>query len=155
MSHIIIATNQSATTTTVSFTVTGESGTTGFSNITIPKSAIAYGTTPQIYINNKPAQNQSYTQDTNNYYVWYTIHFSTQQISIVFTTASPSNHTAQLSLPLEAIYEIGAAVAIVAILAGILVLRNHVKGKAKNIRPRGIALSIYHCSTRRATIKNW
>jgi hypothetical protein len=30
----------------VSFTVTGESGTTGFSNITIPKSAVPYGTTP-------------------------------------------------------------------------------------------------------------
>jgi hypothetical protein len=56
--------------------------------MTIPKSAIAQGTTPKIYIDNQLAASQGYTQDTNNYYVWYTTHFSTHQISIVFTTAS-------------------------------------------------------------------
>jgi hypothetical protein len=56
----------------VSFTVTGESGTTGFSNITIPISAVPYGTTPTIYIDGQQASNQGYTQDSNNYYVWYT-----------------------------------------------------------------------------------
>ena len=64
MSNVTIATNQSAKTTTVSFTVTGESGTTGFGNITIPKSAVPYGTTPTIYIDGQPAQNQGYTQDS-------------------------------------------------------------------------------------------
>ena len=72
MSNATIATNQSANTTTVSFTVTGESGTTGFGNITIPISAVPYGTTPTIYIDGQPAQTQGYTQDSNNYYVWYT-----------------------------------------------------------------------------------
>ena len=95
MSNVTIATNQSATTTTVSFTVTGENGTTGFGNITIPISAVPYGTTPTIYIDGQPAQNQGYTQDTNNYYVWYTTHFSTHQISIVFAgTASPATSSA-------------------------------------------------------------
>jgi hypothetical protein len=117
MSSVTIATNQSASTTTVSFTVTGESGTTGFGNITIPISAVTYGTTPTIYIDGQPASNQGYTQDSNNYYVWYTTHFSTHQVSIVFTTASPSpSPTAQSSLPQEAIYGIAAAVAIVAIV---------------------------------------
>ena len=51
MSNVTISTNPSANTTTVSFTVTGESGTTGFGNITIPKSAVPYGTTPTVYIN--------------------------------------------------------------------------------------------------------
>jgi hypothetical protein len=56
--------------------------------MTIPKSAIAVGTTPKIYIDNQLAANQGYTQDANNYYVWYTTQFSTHQISIVFTTSS-------------------------------------------------------------------
>jgi hypothetical protein len=88
MSNVTINTAQSATTTKVSFTLTGTSGTTGFGNVTIPKSAVAYGMTPTIYIDNQPASNQGYTQDNNNYYVWYTTHFSTHQVSIVFTAKS-------------------------------------------------------------------
>ena len=88
MSNIVIATNQSTETTTLSFTVTSASYTTGFGNITIPKSAVPFGTTPTIYIDGQPAKNQGYTQDTNNYYVWYTTQFSTHQISIVFTAKS-------------------------------------------------------------------
>jgi hypothetical protein len=131
MSNVTIAANQSANTTTVSFTVTGESGTTGFSNVTIQKSAVPYGTTPTIYIDGQPAQNRGYTQDSNNYYVWYTTHFSTHEVSIVFTTTSPSpSPTAQPSLPQEAIYGIAAAIAIVAIVAVVLVLRKSKKGKS-------------------------
>ena len=43
-----------------------------------------------MYIDGQPAQNQGYTQDNDNYYVWYTTHFSTHQISIVFTASSPN-----------------------------------------------------------------
>ena len=124
ISNVTIATNQSAATTTVSFIVTGESGTTGFGNVTIPRSALPYGTTPTIYIDNQPAQDQSYAQDSNNYYVWYTTHFSTHQVSIMFTTTSPSpSPTAQSSLPPEAIYGIATAVAIVAIVIAVTVLK--------------------------------
>ena len=130
MSNVTIATNQSAI-TTVSFTVTGESGTTGFSNVTIPKSAVTYGTTPAIYIDGLPASNQGYTQDANNYYVWYTTNFSTHEVSIVFTTTSPSpNSTSQSSLPKEAIYGVAVAVASVAIVAVVLMLRKRGKGKS-------------------------
>jgi len=115
MSNVTISTDQFDNTTTVSFTVTGESGTTGFSNITIPISAVPYGTTPVIYIDGQPAQNQGYTQDSSNYYVWYTTHFSTHQISIVFTTSS-NNSTAQSNLLHEVIYGVGVAVAIGAIV---------------------------------------
>jgi len=88
MSDVAIATDQSTSTTTVSFTVTGASDTTGFGNITIPKSAVPYGTTPIIYIDGQQASNQGYTQDSNNYYVWYTTQFSTHYVSIVFTAKS-------------------------------------------------------------------
>ena len=92
MSNLTITTDSSAKTTTLSFIVTGESGTTGFSNITIPKRAVPYGTSPLVTINGTLASNQGYTQDSNNYYVWYTTHFSTHKISIVFdTTTTPTN----------------------------------------------------------------
>jgi len=57
MSNVTIATNQSFA-TIVTFTVTGENGTTGYSNITIPKTLISYGTTPTLFIENQQATNQ-------------------------------------------------------------------------------------------------
>ncbi len=102
MSNVTITTNQRASATTVSFTVTGESGATGFGNITIPKSAVSYGTTPTIYIDNQPASNQGYTQDSNNYYVWYTTQFSTHEISIVFTATPVPEFPTWVILPLFA-----------------------------------------------------
>ena len=82
MSNISITIKQSPTATILSFIVTGESGTDGYSNITIPKGAVNYESTPTIYIDNKPVQNQGYTQDTTNIYVWYTIHFSSHHMEI-------------------------------------------------------------------------
>ena len=90
ISDVSITTNQSALTTSLSFTVTGVSSTTGFGNITIPKSAVPYGNSPTIYIDGQPAQSQGYTQDSNNYYVWFTTHFSTHQVSITFLSTSPT-----------------------------------------------------------------
>jgi hypothetical protein len=91
ISNVAITTNQSESTTTLSFTLTDQNATAGFSNITIPKTSVTYGTTPKIYIDNQPASNQGFTQDNNNYYVWYTTHFSTHQISIVFAANSPTS----------------------------------------------------------------
>jgi hypothetical protein len=85
---IAIAINQSAATTTVSFTVTGESGTTGFSNITIPKSTIQSGISPVILVDGQQATNQGYTQDADNFYIWYTTQFSTHNVIIQFVVPS-------------------------------------------------------------------
>ncbi len=132
MSNLTITANQSANTTALSFNVTGESGTTGFGNITVPINTIPYGTTPTIYIDGQPASNQGYTQDSNNYYVWYTTHFSTHQISIVFTKApnitpslsqNPSTsleHTSSQSSLIQIIYGLSSASAIVAIVLVVL-----------------------------------
>jgi N-acetylneuraminic acid mutarotase len=109
MSNVTITTNQSNTTTSVSFTVTGESGTTGFSNITMPKSAVPYGTAPTVYIDGQPAQNQGSTQDSSNYYVWYTTHFSTHQISIVFTSSSVPEFQSLIILQLLVISLVGTS----------------------------------------------
>ena len=87
-SNVTIVTNQSAMTTTVSFTVNRESGTTGFSNITIPKTAIPYETSPIILIDGQQSINQGYTQDAHNFYVWFTVQFSTHQVKIQFIASS-------------------------------------------------------------------
>lgn len=89
ISNVTISTNQSAATTIVSFTVTGQNGNTGFSNITIPINAVPYGTTPTIYVDGQPALYQGYAQDANNYYVWYTTNFSNHEILVLFA-AMPS-----------------------------------------------------------------
>jgi hypothetical protein len=39
---------------------------------------------PTVYVDNQPCQSQGYTQDASNYYLWYTVHFSTHQVEIVF-----------------------------------------------------------------------
>lgn len=82
ITNITITANE--TTTTLQLTVTGQEGDIGFSNMTIPKTQNLQGT-PAIYIDGSLAENQGYTQDADNYYVWYTTHFSTHQITIVFT----------------------------------------------------------------------
>lgn len=93
MSNIHISTNQAASTTNLSFTLTGQSGNVGFSNITIPKNYVPYGNISTVYIDNQPAQNQSCTQDTSNYYVWYMTDFSSHNVSVVFAIPSPAAHS--------------------------------------------------------------
>jgi hypothetical protein len=77
----------------MSFNITGTTGGTGFSNMTIPKTVIPYGTNPVVNIDGQPAPNQGYTQDANNFYVWYTAQFSTHQVTIQFTGSSTSKST--------------------------------------------------------------
>jgi hypothetical protein len=93
ISNATITSNQQTTTTTLSFTIAGPNGTAGFSNMTIPKTAIHYGTTPVIYIDDLQVTNQGYTQDANNFYVWYTTQFSTHQVAIQFVVPSTSQAT--------------------------------------------------------------
>jgi hypothetical protein len=76
--------------------------------MTIPKSAVAQGTTPKIYIDNQLAANQGYAQNANNYYAWYTTQFSTHQISIVFSTSPIPEFPASVVLSLLAMFAVVA-----------------------------------------------
>jgi eukaryotic-like serine/threonine-protein kinase len=137
ISDISLLTNQ--TTTKISFTVTGESGTFGFSNITIAKSRIPQSTIPIIYVDGKIVPAQGFTQDAKNYYVWYTVHFSTHQILIEFNlkdaaTLAPqtTNHISgaegQINLQ-SVIYGLAIAFAIVAAVCLVLKSALHEKKK--------------------------
>jgi hypothetical protein len=91
--------------------------------MTIPKTDLPYGTTPTIYIDGQPAQNQGYTQDNSNYYLWYTIHFSTHQITIVFvgkTNVTPTPTSTQT--PAMASMDQYIAVIVAAIILGAVVI---------------------------------
>ena len=128
MSNVIIATNQSATSTIISFSLTGPSGTTGFSNITIAKNTVPYGKIPAIYIDNQLASNQGYSQDENNFYVWYTTHFSSHQVSIVFSEGEQTTNNGSQSQDnlLDIVYGIAAGLGIVTaiVVALVLIMKN-------------------------------
>ena len=98
MSNITITTNQSALLISVTFTLTGQDGTTGFSNLTIPKNYVQYGITPEIFIDSQRASIQGYTQDAYNYYIWYSTQFSTLQVKIQFALPSAFQETSFTSM---------------------------------------------------------
>ena len=136
LSNVTIATNHVTNTTIMSFAITGQSDTIGFSNVTIPKDQEPYGEAPTVYIDNERCQNQGYTQDTNNYYVWYTIHFSTHQVSINFVSseaiATPNASSNQTVLQLNWLQIIiGVTVAIVIITIIIVVVKLVLSKKGK------------------------
>ncbi len=97
MSNVTLVTDHSST-TILSFALTGQSGSVGFSKVVIPKNAVLYGVIPTIYIDNQLAQDQGYTSDFSNYCVWYTTHFSIHNISIVFAV-----HTIQPATQINAV----------------------------------------------------
>jgi L-rhamnose mutarotase len=91
-SQVNITANPLTSSTNVTFAIRGWYGRDiDFGNITIPKSTIPYGNMPRLYLDNVPAQDQGYTEDTDNYYVWCTAHLDGYfygPLTIVF--ASPS-----------------------------------------------------------------
>jgi hypothetical protein len=124
-----LTTNQSTATTTLSFTLDGQSGTVGFSNVTIPKIAVPTGTTPVVLVDNQLCQNQGFTQDALNYYVWYTVHFSSHQMEIGFRASTFASPTINESLPgqinwTQIILGVLIALVIVGVIVGALILVN-------------------------------
>lgn len=83
-SNITITPHANTATATLAFNLSGPSGTDGFVNMTLPKSSIAFGQVPSIYVDNQSVQNQGYTEDGVNYYVWFSVHFSSHFIRIEF-----------------------------------------------------------------------
>ncbi len=118
ISNATITSNQSHKTATVSFTITGPSGTVGFSNMTIPKTAISYGTSPVVYIDGVQAPNQGYTQNVKNFYVWYTTSFSTHQVTINFEAPKTA-----LTLSLGPVFAVGITVPEIILVYTVIAIR--------------------------------
>ena len=89
--------NSSASSYTLSFILTGPSGSAGSTTVTIPKAQVPDGYVPVVYINGTAASSQSYTQDATNYYVTFSIHFSTHFVQILLTEATNTTTTSSAS----------------------------------------------------------
>ncbi len=84
--------------------------------MTIPKIAIPYGANPVVYIDGQKAQDQGYSQNDNNYYVWYTTKFSTHQMAIQFAL-SPLPQGVSSELVIFAIIPVAAIILVITVLA--------------------------------------
>ncbi len=91
VTNATISTDPLAAQTTLSLTVIGQNTTNNVNAITVPKTTVNYGATPKIYINSQVAPDQGFSQDANNYYVWYKTIFSDYELSIVFAANAPSD----------------------------------------------------------------
>ena len=118
ISNATITSNQPTTTTTLSFTIVGPNGTVGLGNMTIPKTVIHYGTNPVVFIDGQQATSQGYTQDANNFYVWYTTHFSSHQVAIQFVVLSTSSATA-----FGSVFAVGVTVPEIILIYAVIAVR--------------------------------
>ena len=127
-----ITSSTSFKTITVSFNLKGSDGDEGIGNFTISKSAVNSGTDPKVYIDNAQASNQGYTQDETNYYVWFTTHFSSHKVDIVFL--APVSKAEVLSQ--NKIYLVAVIAAVLATVSGFVIYkkREDLKEKFENIR---------------------
>lgn len=125
ISNMALQENPANNQLSLSFALTGPTGTVGSATITIPKSAVPSGYLPPlVYIDGTLATDQSYYSDQNNYYVMFTTHFSAHEVAIVFSpTASSSTFNTQSTSSLHptsniSTYEVIGAGAAVIIIAG-------------------------------------
>jgi hypothetical protein len=132
ITNLQITTNPSSKTITVSFKVKGTNGDEGIGNFTIPKSAVDFATAPKVYIDNVQATDQGYCQDESNYYVWFSTHFSSHEVRIVFS--APVSNAEGLSQ--NTIYIVAAVATVLAPASGFVIYkkREDLKEKLGNIR---------------------
>ncbi len=134
--------DEAANTVTLSMNLTGPSGTTGFCNMTIPKSTMPSGVipTPIVYIDGVIAEQQGYTQDADNFYVWYSTHFSNHQVEVVFPASAPATPSPtpentpkpQFAADMFPSISVAAAIAIIAlVLIGLVARRRKKKQDAE------------------------
>jgi hypothetical protein len=79
--------------TNIRFQLRGLSGSAAFMNITIPKSALLEGTEPVVNTNGINPMNDGFTQDNENFYVWFTTHplwdnSNVSDVGIIFLLAT-------------------------------------------------------------------
>ncbi len=98
--------------------------------MTLPKNALSNATNPTIYIDNQLALDQGYTEDADNYYIWYTTHFSTHRVSIQFSNEAVRGGVEGEVNFIQIIY--GVAVALVIVVSVVVVVKLVTREKKKH-----------------------
>lgn len=98
----------------LSFDISGTTGTTGFATLTIPKSVVPGGLAPTVFVGGIQGNNESYTQDSHNYYVPLNVTLaSATQVSIQFSRVVNINFNFLiLSVIIVAVIAAGLAIAL-------------------------------------------
>jgi hypothetical protein len=110
----------------LSFTMTGPTGTHGSVTMAIPTGVIPAGFHPQITINEEPYSNFTWNFSQNNYYIYLTMHFSTDNVKIIFIRDGAENAPDLIWTGIVVVVAV-SAVAVVTILA----FRRHTKRKGQ------------------------
>ena len=84
--------------------------------MTIPKSALQSGAVPAVFIDGREADSWGYSQDSLNFYVWYSTHFSVHQVQIMFQLPPAPHGLTETPILLYAFAAIIVAVALAAVL---------------------------------------
>jgi hypothetical protein len=103
ISNLNLETNQITSGTILSLSLVNPSENPNSYNVTIPKSATAYGATPKVYINHMESDNYGYAQDPHSYFVWYTTQFNEYELTIILTEKSDLQLWAALLIALISI----------------------------------------------------
>ena len=96
---------------TLNFTLTGSDGTTGFCNITIPKTLMWCNTLAEwnITVDNSPPTSLERKEDTDNTYLYFTYSHSIRNVKITSTYSVPE-FTAELTILLFIIATLAAVI---------------------------------------------
>lgn len=125
ISSITVSENQTEGTAAISMVVTGDSGTAGFGNMTVSKSLIADNFVPAVYIDSQKVSDQGFAQDAENYYVWFSTHFSTHEVLIDFNLQQQSSSSGSSGIFLA--LGVGVFVVVVLIIVCLFVIKRRRK----------------------------
>jgi N-acetylneuraminic acid mutarotase len=127
MSNIALSTDYHKNSTTLAFTLSVQNGTVGFSNITIPSSAVSFGKIPSVSIDGARALNQNYTKNANFYYVWYLAEGGSNKVGITFTSSSNPSSISETNFWLVTLIIIIVASAVIVAVSVVLSHRKTAK----------------------------
>jgi hypothetical protein len=96
-SNFATGVDQNGYLTSLTFTLTGPTGTDGTGTITIPKSLVSPGSVPTLMIDGQQEQ-IIVAQDSTNFYITYVTHFSIHDVELAFSPSSPSHPWAAIAM---------------------------------------------------------
>jgi hypothetical protein len=105
----------------ISFNVSGDPGSLGFCNVSVPKALVKPGYTIKVYFDNNPV-NYSLSENSTHYFVYFTYKHSTHRVNIRFEQGEKITPQQQ-----DYTWPITVAVVSVAVIVAVFVLQKRRK----------------------------